>query len=611
MKKTDMKELLIYLIGGLASCVSVLGGYPFGVAYFMAECMEHLNRKISFAIIAGSMTLILGTEVSLKYICIMITSLALVTIVETVNEVCTREYGAIIIGIMIMFMNFVESITNSNSSIIPGMGTLEGIAGCAASLIFGLLMRLILENFSDKARVIMSGFDKREKLLECAESFTKLSNAFSTLPVYKETLSRDDVDSMIKEMPQRFCTGCENCYVCWENDYENTYRDTYNIFLQVEEQKSNIITESELSKRCGGFEDYVNEIVHIFERTKLNLAWYNRLIENREAVSNQLSATANIMMGCVNDNIDITVEERSLVQKIKRFLNKQFIQVDLINVYRKKNGYIQINIKMFSRIKKCITSKEVAAEISNIYKKNIMPDERSRNVIGQESQVYIFTEDTIFHILTAVERRTKDGEGVSGDNFSFTKNGEGEFVMTLSDGMGSGIQASKESETVIELLEKFFEAGFEKEMALRIINSAMVTGNENGLFSTVDITNFNLYNGICTFLKIGAAYTYIKRNKWVEVIQSTSLPAGVFHALDMDKTCKKMYDGDFVVMVSDGVTDHLPKETRDMAMQKLLLSAQTNNPKELAAYIMNSILAITDNKIMDDMTVLVCGIWEK
>lgn len=41
-----------------------------------------------------------------------------------------------------------------------------------------------------------------------------------------------------------------------------------------------------------------------------------------------------------------------------------------------------------------------------------------------------------------------------------------------SDGMGSGMDACRESEIVVELLEQFMESGFSQEAAARMVNSA-------------------------------------------------------------------------------------------------------------------------------------------
>ena len=78
------------------------------------------------------------------------------------------------------------------------------------------------------------------------------------------------------------------------------------------------------------------------------------------------------------------------------------------------------------------------------------------------------------------------------------------------------------------------------------------------MFSSVDVCSLDLYSGICEFVKAGAATTFIRRSNWVETITSTSMAAGLVQQLDFEKTSKKLYDGDYLVMVTDGVLDALP-----------------------------------------------------
>ncbi len=42
----------------------------------------------------------------------------------------------------------------------------------------------------------------------------------------------------------------------------------------------------------------VEEAVRVFERVSLNRAWYQRLVENREVIAEQLDAMAYIMQDC-------------------------------------------------------------------------------------------------------------------------------------------------------------------------------------------------------------------------------------------------------------------------------------------------------------------------
>ena len=86
--------------------------------------------------------------------------------------------------------------------------------------------------------------------------------------------------------------------------------------------------------------------------------------------------------------------------------------------------------------------------------------------------------------------------------------------------MGSGSAACKESEMVLDLVERFLEAGFSVETAIRMMNSAMVMKGESDLYSTVDLCMVNLYDGAADFYKIGAAGSFIRHGQenWDTVI---------------------------------------------------------------------------------------------
>ena len=78
------------------------------------------------------------------------------------------------------------------------------------------------------------------------------------------------------------------------------------------------------------------------------------------------------------------------------------------------------------------------------------------------------------------------------------------MLLGLSDGMGSGSSACKESEMVLDLVERFLEAGFSLETAIRMMNSAMVMKGENDIYSTLDLCMVNLYSGMARLYKGGS-----------------------------------------------------------------------------------------------------------
>lgn len=100
------------------------------------------------------------------------------------------------------------------------------------------------------------------------------------------------------------------------------------------------------------------------------------------------------------------------------------------------------------------------------------------------------------------------------------------YHVCVSDGMGSGKQAQAESTLVVDLLEKLLEAGFSRESALKLMNSAMVISAGEESYSTVDFATIDMYTGELELAKTGAAPSFIKSGKKVSVIENESLPAG-------------------------------------------------------------------------------------
>ena len=158
---------------------------------------------------------------------------------------------------------------------------------------------------------------------------------------------------------------------------------------------------------------------------------------------------------------------------------------------------------------------------------------------------------------------------------------------------------------VVEMLEELLEAGFPVTMAIQLMNTALVIAREEVRFSTIDASLFDLYSGTCEFVKAGASTTFIKRKKEVETITSTSLPE-----LELEPVKRQLESGDYVIMVTDGVLDALPVGEQETLMQKFIKDADIVNPKELAHHILEQVLAWTQEVPVDDMTVLVIGMWK-
>lgn len=155
------------------------------------------------------------------------------------------------------------------------------------------------------------------------------------------------------------------------------------------------------------------------------------------------------------------------------------------------------------------------------------------------------------------------------------------------------------------------EGGFTEEASLRLINSVFMVDGDEINPASLDMGIIDLYSGVCDFMKIGASTTFVKRGGWIEAIKANSMPIGTENAVDMETASKKLYDGDFVIMVSDGVIDAIDTEDKERYMSSILMDIQSTNPQEMAKNILDRVIEEADGEKNDDMLVMVAGVWDK
>ncbi|TAH71556.1 MAG: stage II sporulation protein E [Anaerolineaceae bacterium] len=444
-----------------------------------------------------------------------------------------------------------------------------------------------------------------------SDSFLKLSKTLETITERQTKIKQKEIDLIFEDISERLCKNCKNCSFCWESHFKEAYKATCDMF-EVAEKKGYIenkdIPEYFL-EFCICSDELVLETNRGFEIAKLNNIWSNRLAESREVIAGQLKEVSSAIHTLTGDIYSAARVMRNEEGKVIRRLRTQHIDVKNITVVERKDKRKELVLNAAVGKNRCITTKEAASWISEVLGVKFVVSGASKSVLSKKYEEYIFVEDTKFKVLTGVARAMKDS--ISGDNFSIMKLESGEEVIALADGMGTGKEAADESETVLALLEQLLEAGFKTETAVKLINSNLVLKADKQTFSTIDIGTINLCTGMCEFVKIGAASTFIKRENWVETISSTTLPIGMFKAVDYDSVTKKLYEGDIVIMVTDGVLDCLQIEDKEKYMEKIIMDIKSNNPQEIANRILDHTLSQRNYIPMDDMTVIAAGIWLK
>lgn len=486
------------------------------------------------------------------------------------------------------------------------------IAMLAVSVILILrdMAKLVFKG-RNKGKPIYDNYPQKEKMERYARSFQKLAHTFYEMPDHQTELSQAEIEGIFQKLTQTVCRDCPNQMYCWGDRSNQTSQKLFSMLQVVEDGDADRILhmQGEWIGECRQALRFVDELQKAYFETREELLYRNRLIENRMAIAEQLNEVARLIRHLSEDVTNIRTIPTAMEEKIRRQLAKTHrVVVSQVWMLSKPDEKCRIFVTMRTRGSQCITMKEIARQLSEVCGVKMTPSRESRAVLNHEIRTVLFTEDVNYKVLYGVARVTKEAETVSGDNYACACTDE-QFMMCLSDGMGSGMEACRESEHVVELMEEFLTSGFSRETAARMVNSALVLQRKNGMFSSLDLCSMDLYTGICDFLKAGAATTFIKRSNWVETITSTSMAAGLVQQLDYDKTSRKLYEGDYLVMVTDGVLDALPPKCAEETMKDIILKTEEEMPRELGRMILEKVLAYSNYRAQDDMTVLVAGLW--
>lgn len=351
--------------------------------------------------------------------------------------------------------------------------------------------------------------------------------------------------------------------------------------------------------------------------SRQNYLWQRRLNENRELMADHLKEMAHIMARMAKETYTCRPTGARRYRQMSRLLKDSGILLRNFFELEHEDGHTEIGLTMRTipgrYLKRGepdrIFSEDVADYISAAMNVRLHAAKSTPVYLTSEWNTYYFLEEPRFQFLTGAAKAVKETEKVSGDNHSFYEGIDGRLTVLMSDGMGSGEKACRDSARVIELTERFLEAGFGKETAIQMINGALAVSGQEENMSTLDVCDLNLYTGECEFIKVGAACTYIKRGRLVDRLSTQNFPLGVFGRLEPEVMYRTLQSGDYVIMLSDGVLDALSQGIGEEILPEILGRMEYDNPREMANQLLAYCLKQSKGCIRDDMTVLVTGVW--
>ena len=437
----------------------------------------------------------------------------------------------------------------------------------------------------------------KKKLKKVSSSFKDMADTIETLSDGEEQNSAE-IAELFDRAADKICKNCRRSPICWGKDFNSTYRALFSLLESLE--KKGEIGEADfgeyIKEKCLNKTKLISEITDQFEIYKSNVVWKSRLSESRVLACQQISGMSEI----INDvaaNIDREKEKSVPPEKIKNMFKKNGIKVKDLSIDENASGRMAAKVL----VKASFIEKNGSEKIRRILKKLMGREfvaEGLKNV-NKRYKLVSLNEGKVFSVDAGYA--TSSSSEANGDSFMSFELECGKYVIILSDGMGTGLRASRESRAITELLNSFLSAGFNKSLAVKLINTVMIMKSEKEEFATIDMCIIDLYTGETEFIKSGAEPSYIVGRGGVETVTGKSLPLGIIPDNEPESFKRVLRDGDFVVMVTDGVSS---KESGGKWIKGYIEGIDAESPDEAAQNILKKAREINDSETADDMTVI-------
>ncbi len=351
MKKTGVRQMILGALGGVMCSVNIMGCYPLVPAYFAALYLENVSGFLLMGCMYIGMLFGMPLTAGIKYAVVLPVIIAAVRVTVWANDGCPAFLAGIMAAVSTVILSFGGSLLEWRDQ--PGMAAvfLEGAFVFGAVVLLNRLLHTALEwKPQPPEEVTHVEHGNGEKLKNYAESFQGLSRIFQSMSTGQGRYAADELGQVQNELTGKLCTSCDSCAVCWERDNAPLYGVLSQMLTSIWHAGiPGRDAEEKLEKYCKRSRDMVEEAVHVFERVSLNRAWYNRLLENRQVIAEQLDAMAYIMQDCAREERVLDGERRHVLSEIRYRAKESGIAVGDMHLVETVDGYLKLEATLRSR----------------------------------------------------------------------------------------------------------------------------------------------------------------------------------------------------------------------------------------------------------------------
>ena len=400
-------------------------------------------------------------------------------------------------------------------------------------------------------------------------------------------------DRFVVEWPlgaaRRVCVGCEGRVLCQRE--EGDFDQAVLRLLSAYDRGEPVRPVSPMDSHCKFFREIMTSAYQSDNQAFVHGAGLRRAAEQVEYMIRQLNGvSAMLSLLAARLREDRWGDERVEGALLPYLMRRGFAPLSVDAYY--PAGRLCLSIRLGPQ-----DSENGAALASAVGRKL----HRTMRLIDQrrDGQETVFEMEALQGLTAHMARISlpEDEESVCGDETGELRMPSGKVVYAVSDGMGSGEEASRESRAAIDLLFDQYRLGVEKELIYENVNRLLIARGEKEIYATLDAASIDLVTGEAEMVKFGAPPTCLIRGGNVRTLSGEALPCGIVDEARPYIRRIRLKQRDRLVFCTDGVYDLLGKD-----MEAELKKGSGQPLDRMAAALM---AAAKGRGQRDDMTIMV------
>lgn len=475
----------------------------------------------------------------------------------------------------------------------------QSLVTCAVGVVCALC---VPSSFTTKIKGLAKGDNRRaytgvvnRRGRELASRLSSASDVFydmsKNLEKFAENSSECSPDKLAKDVAKNFCGRCRDREIC----FSALGADTADVILPMADAAINrgkvtiLDMPPFVTSRCSNMHSLASAINLSADAYKKRVSAAKSLASCKNLMSEQFAGIALVLdsLACsCAEQVNFASDD---VELLKAELLKHNVVASEIVVCG-EGSFVSATLV----VRDCDAQKAVLARVVS---KSLGARMEISKIQDKGTQKAVFLDCApIYEVAYGIAQKKFGEESECGDTLSVLCPSRTRRLFALCDGMGHGDKASETSKNAVKMIESFYRAGIESSIVLSLVNKLLKLGSED-MFSTLDISVLDMQTGGLDVVKLGSASSFIIRKDNIEMLTCTAAPIGIVDDVDSITSRYQLFDGDMVLMMSDGVFDALDSK----GVCEVIDEADTQNPQTLADVVLEKAL---QNGANDDCTVL-------